>query len=391
MLLPILPFFLVYVLNSPIVVVGLIEGLAVFAQAVVQPLSSHFVRTARARKRGGLAGYSTTTVAHGLLALATMWPVVLILRVTAWSGRGWRQPIKKTILSNSTDSAHRGASFGLEQAFDSVGAVLGTFGAIALLLYAGLAGSSRDIFALSVIPGLVAVLVFSLKVREKDSAPARPDPLAPELRSEPLPARFKWFLVGSALFGLGFFNILLAVLDIGQGVQLPHAAGGGGLDQTQAVVLALVVYLLYNLVYAGASFPFGRLADRRPGIHLVALSYLLFLPVDLLLILSGGILGAVILMAGAGLQIALLDTVESTWISRAVPDRLVGKAFGWFGGLRGFAVLVGSILVAAVWEYISANLAFALSAIFIVAATGILLLAVKDPQGPPVLHPAPRS
>lgn len=115
MLLPILPFFLVYVIGASILVVGLVEGLAVFAQAVVQPLSSRLVRTARARKRGGLAGYSTTTLADGLLALTTVWPAVLVLRVTAWTGRGWRQPIKKTILSNATVSGAKGSSFGLEQ------------------------------------------------------------------------------------------------------------------------------------------------------------------------------------------------------------------------------------------------------------------------------------
>ncbi len=145
-----------------------------------------------------------------------------------------------------------------------------------------------------------------------------------------------------------------------------------------AVVFALVVYLLYNLVYAGVSFPVGRLADRRPGVGLVAASYLLFLPVDVLLILESGIAGAVALMVGAGLQIALLDVVESTWISRAVPRELTATAFGWFGVLRGLGTLVGSILVGAIWEYVSVSLAFAVSAVFVVAATAILLLKVRS-------------
>lgn len=378
MLLPILPFFLVYVLAAPIVAVGLIEGVAVLAQAAIQPVSVHVVRTARGRKRGGVAGYGATTVMHALLALASAWPVVLGLRVTAWVARGFRQPIKKTILSNATHDSRKGSSFGLEQALDSLGAVLGTAVAIVLLLYEGLAGSSRDIFALSVVPGLVAVLIFALGVKERPSAPARPDPLAPELRAEPLPPRFKWFLVGATLFGLGFFNILLAVLDIGEGVQLSNPLGGG-LSQTRAVVLALTVYLLYNLVYAGASFPVGRLADRRPGIRLVALGYLLFLPVDILLILGSGIAGAVVLMVGAGLQITLLDVAESTWVSRAVPARLTGKAFGWFGGLRGLGSLLGSIMLGAIWEFVSAPLAFSVSAVLVVVAALVLMVAVPDP------------
>jgi len=381
MLLPVLPFFLIYVLNAPVVAVGLIEGVAVFAQAVIQPVSSHFIRTIRGRKRGGLAGYLSTTVMHGLLALASAWPAVFALRVSAWVGRGWRQPIKKTILSNATASGSKGSSFGLEQAFDSIGAVLGTAAAVALLLWKGLAGSSRDIFALSVIPGLIAVLVFAIRVREPATPAARVEPQVAGAPSEPLPPRFRWFLVAATLFGLGFYNILLAVLDIGEGVQLSNPLGGG-LNRLDAVVFAMVAYLVYNLVYAAASFPVGRLADRRPGVGLVAAGYLLFLPVDILLILETGAVGAVALMVGAGLQIALLDVVESTWISRAVPPRLTARAFGWFGALRGLGSLVGSVLVGAIWEYVSVSLAFTVSAGFVTAAAVILLLAVRQADSP---------
>lgn len=239
--------------------------------------------------------------------------------------------------------------------------------------------SSRDIFALSVIPGLVAVLIIALRVKEKETIPPPENGDAPEETTEPLPVRFKWFLVAVTLFGVGFFNILLAVLDIGEGVQLANPLGGG-LSETRAVVLALTVYLLYNLVYAGASYPIGHLADRRPGVRLVALSYLLFLPVDVLLVFETGILGAVALMLGAGLQIALLDVVESAWISRAVPEPSTARAFGWYGGLRGLASLGGSVVVGALWEFVSVSLAFTVSALFVVAATAVLLVAVKDSQ-----------
>ncbi len=375
MLLPVLPFFLVYVLGASVVEVALVEGLAVLCQAVVQPFSARWVRTARSRKRGGAAGYAVTTAAHGALALATSWPAVLGLRVVAWTGRGWRQPIKKTIVASAVDRARRGFVLGLEQAFDSLGAVLGTAVAVGLILHQGLAGSSRSIFALSVVPGLIAVLVFSVGVRERPTVPpgsevpARPTPLSA------FPSRFRWFLLASTLFGLGFFNILLAVLNIGESVQLANPLGGG-LNRSGAVVFALVVYLLYNLVYAGASVPAGRLSDRRPTVALLAVSYLLFLPVDLLLIATAGVTGAIALMITAGLQIALLDVVESAWIARAVPEQATAAAYGWFGGLRGTASLVGSVVVGAAWQYVSASTAFAISAGFVVAACAVLLVAV---------------
>ncbi len=381
MLLPVLPFFLVYVLDAPIVTVGLIEGLAVLCQAVAQPVSSHFLRTAAARKPGGVAGYSITTAAHGALALTTGWPAVLGLRLTAWTGRGWRQPIKKTILANSTSRVVRGLVYGLEQAFDSVGAVLGTACAIGLILEQGLATSARSIFAISVLPGLVAVLIFAVWVHERPTAGSPETARAARAPAAPLPRPFRWYLVAATLFGLGFFNILLAVLNIGESVQLTSPFGGG-LSRTGAVVFALVVYLLYNLVYAVASVPAGRLADRRPRVGLIAVSYLLFLPVDLLLIVEAGLAGAVVLMLAAGVQIALLDVAESTWVSRAVPAEAAATAFGWFGVLRGVGSLVGSVVVGALWEYVSVASAFACSAAFVVAAVVVLVVAVPRATDP---------
>ena len=384
MLLPVLPFFLVYVLAAPIVVVALVEGVAVFAQAIIQPVSSAIVRTVRGRWRGGLAGYASTTIAHGLLALASTWPVVFALRVGAWLGRGWRQPIKKTILARASSKEAAGGSFGLEQAFDSIGAVLGTAVAVALVLSEGLAGSARTIFALSVIPGAIAVAVFARRVREPPESLPAVTTDSVHRSPGPLPPQFRWFLLAATLFGLGFFNILLAVLNIGEGVQVSNPLGGG-LNESDAVVVALLVYLLYNLVYAGASLPAGRLADRRPGVRSIAVAYALFLPVDALLIAETGLAGAVALMVGAGLQIALLDVIESTWISRAVPPEQAARAFAWFGALRGLGTLVGSVLVGVVWEWVSVPLAFGLSATFVVAAVGVLLTRVARTSVAPSL------
>ncbi len=380
MLLPVLPFFLVYVLHASVVVVGLVEGLAVLSQALAQPISSHFVRNAAARRKGGIAGYSVTTAAHGALTVTTGWLGVLALRVTAWSGRGWRQPIKKTIVTNAVGGKRRGLALGLEQAFDSLGAVLGTAVAVLLILQEGLAGSARTIFAVSVVPGLIAVLVFAIYVREPRATPAPQEPSALRSDRPALPSRVRWFLVAATLFGLGFFNILLAVLNIGETVQTSRPLGGD-LGQASAVVFALVVYLLYNLVYAAASLPVGRIADRAPGIGLVAASYLLFLPVDVLLILETGVAGAVALMLAAGLQIALLDVAESAWLSRSVPPEQVGTVFGWFGGLRGVGSLAGSVLIGALWESVSVPVAFSVSAIFVVAAAVVLLVGVR-PSSP---------
>jgi hypothetical protein len=368
MLLPILPFFLSIDLGASPLVVGLVEGAAVFAQSMVQFVSGSRLAHRPDRQRVGAAGYATTTAAHGLIALATAWPYAAFLRVTAWGARGERQPIKKVILSDAAQTMGAGRAFGLEQTFDSLGAIGGTISAVYVVLTNGV-GGFRSIFVLSVIPGIVAVLLFYRYVRDR---PREPNERESRLASptSAFPVRFRWYLLASGVFGLAFFNILLGLLRVGSAL-----TGSGGSNVTGAIIVSLFAYLLYNLVYTGMAYPAGILADQFPKIGLVAASYLLFVPVDVLFIEAPGILGAFLAFLLAGIQISLLDVAESAWISRAVPPGTVGRAFGWFGGIRGTTSLVGSVAVGAIWTAYSAPPAFLFSAA-IAALAALMLIPV---------------
>jgi MFS family permease len=375
MLLPVLPFFLSIDLGASPLVVGLVEGAAVFAQSMVQFVSGSRLAHRPDRQRMGAAGYATTTAAHGLIALATTWPYAGILRVTAWGARGERQPIKKVILSDAAQTLGAGRSFGLEQTFDSLGAIGGTISAVYVVLTNGV-GGFRSIFILSVIPGIVAVLLFYRYVRDRPGGTPGPEARSSGA-SSPFPVRFRWYLLASGVFGLAFFNILLGLLRVGTAL-----TGAPGTGVTGAIVVSLFAYLLYNLVYTGMAYPAGVLADRFPKIGLVALSYLLFVPVNVLFIAAPGIAGAFLAFLMAGIQISLLDVAESAWISRAVPSDMVGRAFGWFGGIRGTTSLVGSVAVGAIWTAYSPPPAFLFSIALAITAA-LLLIPVTLARPPP--------
>ncbi|HTT73810.1 MAG TPA: MFS transporter [Thermoplasmata archaeon] len=372
MLLPILPFFLALDLGASPLVVGLVEGAAVFAQSVAQFLSGRRLAQRADRRTVGTAGYATTTLAHGLIAAVTAWPYAAVLRVVAWSARGERQPIKKAILADASRTVGAGRSFGLEQMFDSLGAVAGTVSAVVVVFTQGLPGF-RTIFAVSVVPGVVAVLLFYRLVWDRAPRPAS-GAGAPGAARAPFPRRFRWFLVAASVFGLAFFNILLGLLRVGTGL-----LGAGSGSPVDTILVALVAYLAYNLVYTGLSYPAGLLADRFPRIGLVALSYLLFVPVDLLFVQSPTVLVGLLAFLVAGVQIALSDVTQSAWISRAVAPGEVGHAFGWFGAVQGVTSLISSVLIGALWTAYSAPLAFSVSAGLAVIGAGLLLpVALED-------------
>jgi hypothetical protein len=370
MILPVVPFFLAFTLGASPFIVGLVDGAAQFAQSGVQTVAGSRWASGTGRKVRGAYGYLTTTIGHGLLAVAVVWPEVLVLRVGAWIGRGSRQPIKKAIVSNATTPESQGIAFGLEQALDSAGAVLGTLTAVLLLLDHGLS-AFRTIFAVSVLPGFAAVIILLVFVRDRRAAVSAPaETGGPRPGWSSFPSSFRLFLVAEAVFGLGYFSILLALLRVGENL-LPSSGGSAA----GAVVAALLLYLLYNLIFAGLSYPVGRGVDRLPGLGFVALSFALFALVDLFLIGDSGLLGGVLAFTAAGVQVSLQGVAESAWVGRKVPASLAGTAYGWLGLIQGMAILAGSLLVGALWTYRTAALAFEVSAILSLAGAAMLLPA----------------
>jgi MFS family permease len=367
MVLGILPFFLVFVLGATPFIVGGVNGLAEFAQSGIQNFAKDRWAQGPGRRVRGAFGYLTTTIAHGLIAVTVVWPQVLVLRVSAWIGRGSRQPIKKAIIANATSPSNQGAAFGLEQALDSVGAVLGTVSAVALVLYGGVREFRED-FALSVIPGAIAVTVFLLYVKDRRARDRPPATPRRSLTWSSMPPSFRLFLVAEAVFGLGYFSILLALLRVGENL-LPSAGG----STSEVVVAALLLYLLYNLIFSGLSYPAGRWADRAPDVRLIVISFGLFAVVDLLLLGYGGVIAAVLAFLVAGVQVGLQGVTESAWVGRQMPGDLAAPAFGWLGMVQGFAILGGSVIVGALWTYVSAPVAFGVSAVLCVAGAALLV------------------
>ena len=373
MVLPVLPFFLAFSLAASPFIVGLVDGAAQFGQSVMSTVSGDRWAHRRDRKSRAAIGYAITGAAHGILALATTAPQVLALRVSAWLGRGARQPIKRAILANASRSHRQGRTFGLEQAMDSAGAVIGTVLAVAILAsFAYAPGADptpafRLIFLVSIAPSAVAVLLVLLFVRDRNRTAAEAARLATGAPPAPLPRSFRWFLAAEALFGLGYFSILLALLRVGENL-LPSTGG----SIAAITITALLLYLLYNILYTAVAYPAGRLSDRSPGLWLVAISFLLFALVDLFLVLGGSLLVGVLTFVVAGVQVAIQGVAESAWVARYLAPQEVGRAFGRLGTVQGITILLGSLLVGGLWTYFTPEIAFATSGVLCVA--GALLL-----------------
>jgi MFS family permease len=327
LLYPVMPIFLTVTLGAPPSVVGAVEGFAEGVAAVTKLLAGR-VADRMARKPLIAVGYGLAAVGKLLVAVATVWPVVLLGRGVDRVGKGIRGAPRDALLMVDADPAARGRVFGFHRAADTLGAVVGP--ALGLGLFWLLGHRIRPLLLVAVVPALLSVLLVGLVREGGEVKPAHHT-------AGPLPAGVKRLVLVLGLFSLVNFPdalLLLRAHDLGL--------------STTAVIAA---YLVYNLVYAGLAYPAGALSDRLPR-HLVYATGLLFFALGYLGLglISNRWLVFLILPLYGGFA-AFTDGVGKAWVSSVAPKELQGSAQGLFQGVTGGAILLAGLWAGFAWGH----------------------------------------
>ena len=358
MLYPVLPIFLTQILNASGSVVGLVEGIAVATQNIVQGLSGSLSDRLQRRKSIALAGYFLTAIAKPLIGLSTVWQGVLGARVLDRLGAGTRSAPRDALIASSVHETIRGRAFGLEGAGDNAGAFLGPLLAAFLIVTWEL--DIRYIFYLALIPGLLAFLmVMFVKERPAEvSAKAKIDVSFRQFQRD----YWKYLLV-TALFGIGNSSnafLILRTKDI-----------GASLEAT------ILIYAGFNLVAAGISYPAGFLSDQWGRRNVLLLSFLIFLATYLGFASTQNVVVIAVLFVSYGLYQGIFRAVGKALASDFVPEHLRASGIGWYNTAVGLAGLVASIVAGLLWDHIGHSAVFLYGAAF--AAVGCTALPVFVP------------
>lgn len=353
-----LPVFMATVLGTPMLVIGLIEGAAEATALIVKVFSGALSDAMGRRKPLAVLGYGLGALSKPLFALAGSAGMVLTARLIDRVGKGIRGAPRDALVADIVPAAQRGAAFGLRQALDTVGAFLGPLLAIALMLL--WAGDFRAVFWVAVVPGVLAVVVLVVGVREPATLarPATGNPIRREnLR---LLGRAYWWVVGmGAFFTLARFSEAFLVLRAQQ----------GGL----AAAWAPLVLIAMNVVYAAGAYPFGKLADRMDHGRLLAWGLAVLVAADLLLAwaANGPLLWAGIALWG--LHMAMTQGLLATMVADNAPAQLRGTAFGIFNLASGLALLAASVLAGLLWDTWGPQATFLAGGAFCLLALAVLL------------------
>jgi MFS family permease len=352
-----LPVFLVTSLGASVLTVGLIEGMAESTSLIVKVFSGTLSDYLGRRKPLLLLGYGLAALTKPLFALASSTGLVLAARLLDRVGKGIRGAPRDALVADLAPPESRGAAFGLRQALDTVGAVLGPLAAVGLMLL--WSNNFRAVFWVGVIPAALAVALLLFGVREpaRVSAIARGNPIRRDkLRRLP---RAYWWVVGlGAVFTMARFSEAFLLL---------RAQAGG-------VPLALVplVLLGMNLVYALCAYPFGILSDRISHVRLLAFALVVLIAADLVLAAGDHWTQIVPGIALWGVHMGATQGLLATMVADTAPSELRGTAYGFFNLVSGLAMLAASVLAGLLWDRLGASATFYAGAGFCVLALGTL-------------------
>ncbi len=367
MVYPIIPLYLVSAFGATPAIVGIIEGIAESTASLLKVFSGYVTDKYKCKKPVAFIGYATGFIYKLALLFATSWAGILTARVIDRLGKGIRTAPRDVLVSESADKNEMGKSFGIHKAMDMAGSAIGIF--LAYLLLKKLGNHQADykmIFALSVIPTVLALLMFVF-VKEKK------EPRNSKIREHfwknfsALDGRLKLYLLVVFLFTLGNSSNSFLLLR----------AKSAGFDDTNVILL----YFLYNLTVSIMSVPFGKLSDKIGRKQVLTAGYLLFSIVYLGFAFATKSVIFIIIFLVYGIFTAMTAGVERALIAEISPVELKGTMLGLHSTIAGIALLPASVICGFLWEGFGSAVPFVFGASMSTLAAILLMIFFRAPDG----------
>ncbi len=357
MIYPLLPSFLAVTLGAGPAAIGIVEGVAESTASLGKGLFGWLSDRRGRRKPFVAAGYAASVFARPLLSAAPGWGAVLGIRFLDRVGKGVRTAPRDSMIAAAVEPGRRGLAYGFDRAMDNAGAMIGPLVAALLLRFAF--KSVRPVFALSIVPGLIALGFLQFGAKEKHSPP--PAVNAPRPPGDgALSRRFLFLIAIFAFFGLASSTDAFLLLRAQQcGVPL------------WAVPL---LWAAFNGVKAAASTPLGSLADRIGRTPSILLGWGVYAGSYFGFALARSPQAAWALFLTYALFYALTEGPERALVAGMAGESSRGRAFGLFHMTQGIVALPASVVFGLLWRKFGPAVAFETGAA--VAAAAALLLAV---------------
>ena len=362
-----LPVYLVTALGVSTLTVGLIEGIAEATASVTKVFSGALSDWLGKRKLLATIGYGLAAFTKPIFPLASSVSWLLAARFIDRIGKGIRGAPRDALVADIAPTHLRGASFGLRQSLDTVGAFLGPGIAIGLMWLS--ADNFQAVFWFAVIPAFLSFALILFAVRE----PERPKGLrkvgAPFSLAElkRLGPAYWWVAGVATVFSLARFSEAFLLLRA-QALGLP-------------IFLVPMVLVVMNVVYALAAYPVGVLSDRTNRVTVLVFGFVLLIAADVILGFATGLIGVALGVILWGLHMGFTQGLLATLVADTAPPELRGTAYGIFNLLGGIVLLAASVLAGALWDMTGPKSTFLAGAAFTtLALAGLGVIRRRAPH-----------
>ena len=271
-----------------------------------------------------ITGYAINLIAVPLLAVAGNWPVAAALMIAERTGKAIRNPARDAMLSHATHQMGHGWGFGLHEALDQIGAMLGPL-IVAIILH--FKGSYRMGFAVLLIPALLALATL-LIARFLYPRPHDLEISLPALKAKGFSRSYWIYVLGVGLIAAGYADFPLIAYHF----------------EKLSTVSKSWIPVFYSVAMASdaiAALVFGRLFDRS-GISVIMIAALIAMFFSPLVFLGGfhlAFLGMILWGVGMGAQ----ESIMRAFIAGMVSSDRRGTAFGVFNATYGLLWFLGSL------------------------------------------------
>ncbi|MCG2625187.1 MFS transporter [Bradyrhizobium sp. WYCCWR 13023] len=350
-----LPVYLVTMLGASTLTVGFIEGIAEATAAITKIFSGALSDWLGRRKLLAALGYGLAALTKPLFPLAPSVGWLVAARFIDRVGKGIRGAPRDALIADISPMGLRGASFGLRQSLDTIGAFVGPLAAIGLMWWTS--DHFVIVFWVAVLPAFLSFGLITFAVNEPEPDASREptkNPLNAAAMRQLGPVYWRVVAIG-VVFTLARFSeafLILRAQNIGLNAMWVPA-----------------VLVLMNITYALSAYPAGVLSDRINRTALLALGLILLAGADVTLALLPDLAGLALGVVLWGLHMGLTQGLLSALVADTAPSALRGTAFGYFNLFTGLAILAASVIAGALWDAYGpvgtflAGLGFALAAL----------------------------
>ncbi|KUM25926.1 MFS transporter [Mesorhizobium loti] len=357
-----LPVYMVAVLGTSTLAVGLIEGIAEATASITKVFSGALSDWLGKRKFLAVLGYGLAALTKPIFPLASSLDWLVAARFVDRVGKGIRGAPRDALVADIAPPELRGASFGLRQSLDTIGAFLGPLLAIGLMWLT--ADHFQTVFWIAVIPAFLSVGLILVAVKEPERSRLRRVRM-PLRRDEfrRLGASYWWVVAIATMFTLARFSEAFLILRA-QSIGLPLA-------------LVPIVLVLMSLAYSLSAYPAGILSDRMDRVTILIIGLALLVFADFALAFASGFSGVGVGVVLWGLHMGFTQGLLATLVAETAPTELRGTAFGMFNLITGLALLAASVIAGALWDVVGPQGTFLAGAAFAVL-TVLGLLPVRN-------------